>query len=86
MNHDKNNHPHIVALGHKGRFVLPIEIREQLHLKEGDRFVVVVNEDHSLKFVSLKKYARQGRGLLKELGVSLADELIAERPAEAEPE
>jgi AbrB family looped-hinge helix DNA binding protein len=86
MNPDKPKAPHIVTLGHKGRFVLPIEIREQLHLKEGDRFVVVVNEDHSLKLVGLKEYARQGRGRLTELGVTPADELIAERPAEAEPE
>ncbi len=76
--------PHIVALGHKGRFVLPIEIRDQLQIKVGDRFVIVINEDHSLQFVNLREYVRKGRGLLKGLGVSLADELIAERREEAE--
>lgn len=61
-------------------------------VKEGDRFVLRLEADGSLRLLSGRKAAADARGILKELlpGISpqrsLTDELIAGRRAEAERE
>lgn len=57
-------------------------------VEEGDRFVLRLEEDGSLRLLSGRKAAAEARGILKELlpghssQKSLTDELIAERRAE----
>ena len=72
-------------LGVRGRLVLPAPLRERLGLKEGDRLVLTVQADGSLRLVSLREQVSQLQGLFKNIapGVSLADELMAERREEA---
>ena len=67
---------------------MPAALREQLGLKEGDRLVLTVQPDGSVKLVSLREAARRARGMFAHVapGRSLVDELIAERREEARKE
>lgn len=72
-------------LGARGRLVLPAPIRKRLGLKEGDRLVLTLEPDGTLRLASLREQVKKLRGLLKNLapGRSLVDELIRDRRAEA---
>lgn len=77
-----------LKVGDRGRIVLPAELRERLGVKENDRLLARVEEDGSLRVITARAAWDSIRGILKErlphLGDrSLADELIAERRAEA---
>lgn len=74
-----------VRAGERGRLVLPASLRKRIGLQEGDRLVITVEPDQSLRLVSLKHQVQKGEGLFKDLapGLSLADELIQERRLEA---
>ncbi len=77
-----------IHLGNRGRLVLPAELRRQLDLREGDRLILTVEADGSLRLVSAREAARRARGLLRQMlphleGRCLSEELIAERRAEA---
>ena len=75
-------------LGEKGRLVIPAEIREALGMKPGDTISLRV-EDHELRITTMRnriRRAQQRARLYIKPGVSLADELIAERRAEAKNE
>jgi AbrB family looped-hinge helix DNA binding protein len=74
--------------GERGRLVLPASLRKRIGLQEGDRLVVTVEPDNSLRLVSLTAQIRRAQGMFKDIapGVSLAEELIKERRAEAQRE
>ncbi|HEY3108509.1 MAG TPA: AbrB/MazE/SpoVT family DNA-binding domain-containing protein [Chloroflexota bacterium] len=77
-----------VPVGAKGRIVLPLEVRERLGVREGDHVLVELTEDGSARLTSLEARARDAIGMYAHLapGVSLADELSAERRRDAERE
>jgi AbrB family looped-hinge helix DNA binding protein len=89
MMHDHSpiHNPCTIHLGNRGRIVLPVEVRQRLDLKEGDRLILTIEPDGSLRLVSAREVARQTRGLLRRMAPTLegrlADELIADRRAEA---
>ena len=71
-----------------GRVVIPSEYRKALGLNLGDE-VILDLEDGELRLFSLDQAIERGQELVLKYapeGVSLADELIAERRAEAERE
>jgi AbrB family looped-hinge helix DNA binding protein len=74
-----------VTVGARGRVVLPVALRERLGLKEGDKLVLTVQPDGSVKLLSRREAVRRARGLFAHVapGESLVDELIAERREEA---
>ena len=75
-------------IGANGRIVIPAAIRQQLGVKPGDPILMDV-EDGVLRLESYpSRIARIQRELAQYIppGVSLADELIAERRAEARRE
>ena len=77
-----------LTLGPGGRVVIPAALREAMEVSEGDAILAWV-EDGELHLLSPRVGARQAQAMLKGLlpeGVSLADELIAERRREAEAE
>jgi len=77
-----------LTLGPGGRVVIPAALREAMQVEEGDAILAWV-EEGELHLLSPRVGAKQAQALLKELipkGVSLADELIAERRLEAEAE
>jgi len=74
-----------LTLGPGGRVVIPAALRDAMEVEEGDAILAWV-EAGELHLLSPKVGARQAQALLKDLipeGVSLADELIAERRREA---
>jgi AbrB family looped-hinge helix DNA binding protein len=74
-----------VSLGARGRLVLPAPVRERLNLHEGDRLVLAVEADGSMRLTSLRHQVRRLQGAYQHLApeVSLVDQLITERRQEA---
>ena len=74
-----------LQLGAGGCLVLPASLQKQLNFKEGDRFILIVEADKTLRLVSLREQVKKIQGLFKDIAsdVSLADELIQERRAES---
>lgn len=74
-----------LTLGDRGRAVLPAALRERLHVGPGDKLILQLLEDGTVRMASQRQLAHNLRGLFRDLapGVSLADELIAERRVEA---
>ena len=69
-----------VTLGEQGRFVVPAEMRRALELRPGDQLVLRAEDDRLV----IEKVETVEKRLLARFanippGVSLADELIAER-------
>ncbi|MBA2442299.1 MAG: AbrB/MazE/SpoVT family DNA-binding domain-containing protein [Rubrobacter sp.] len=76
------------TVGARGRVVLPSALRERLGLRDGDRLVMTVQPDGSVRMTSLREAVRSLRGMYAHLapGRSLVDELIEERREEARRE
>lgn len=71
-----------------GRIVIPAAIREAMGVKDGDR-VVARFEDGELRLMSKQRALQRVRELMRKFvppGVSLVDELIADRRREAAQE
>ena len=68
-----------------GRVVIPVEIRQALDLKEGDAVLWELH-DGEARITTRAQRVRRAQALVRKhvpAGHSLADELIAERRAEA---
>ena len=74
-----------VEMGERGRVVIPAEVRQRLDLKEGEKMVLVVQDDGSIKLTPWKTVLKNTAGMFAHLssGISMVDELIADRRAEA---
>lgn len=71
-----------------GRIVIPAEFRHALDIKEGDSLSVQL-DDGELRVFTLRQGIRRAQALVARYvppGVSLVDELIADRRAEAQAE
>ena len=77
-----------LTLGDRGRAVLPARLRQALTIGPRDTIILQLLEDGSVRMVTARQLMHNLRGLFKDLapGVSLADELIAERREEARRE
>jgi len=78
-----------IVIGDRGRLVLPSAVRAALGLRQGTRLLLSTEPDGSLRLRPYAAVANESRGLLAGLapaGVSLVDELLAERRAEAQRE
>ena len=74
-----------VELGVGGRLVIPAPMRAALGMKEGDK-VLVRLEGNELRIYTFEEAARRAQEIVRSFvppGVSLVDELIADRRAEA---
>ena len=74
-----------VKIGNGGRLVIPAKYRKALDLRVGDE-VVLTLEDSRLRIDTIDAAIQRLQDLVSQYvppGVSLADELIAERRAEA---
>jgi AbrB family looped-hinge helix DNA binding protein len=74
-----------IALGERGRLVLPARLRRRLDLHPGDRLIITIDAEGGVRIVSAREQARRLYGLYRDLapGRSLAEELIAERREES---
>ena len=71
-------------VGEGGRVVIPAEIRRLIGVKEGDRILLLV-EDGELHVITVSQGIKRAQELARPYvrpGVSMADELIAERRTE----
>ena len=86
MSHKYDNSHYTVHLGDRGRMVLPAEVRRTLGLQAGDRLILTLGPDASIRLVSARRQARDLKGLFKQLSPDreLVKELIQERREEAQ--
>ena len=76
------------TVGAGGRVVIPAEYRQALGLHVGDA-VIMRLEDGEVRITTVREAIRRAQEIVRRYipeGVSLSDELIAERRAEAERE
>jgi len=75
-------------LGAQGRIVLPAHVREEAHLKQGDRLIVIVEEGRILLLTPIQAVERvqaMARKFIRP-GTLASEELIRERRREAQRE
>ncbi len=72
------------TMGENGRLIIPVKIREELHIERGDQ--VILRLGKNLEIIPVMDTVRQFQKLLKSKNkdsVSLVDSLIKTRRAEA---
>jgi AbrB family looped-hinge helix DNA binding protein len=77
-----------VEIGAGGRVVIPAVMRNALGMKVGDRVTMRV-DDNEVRIYTFREASRKASAILRKFipdGVSLVDELIAERRLEAKRE
>jgi AbrB family looped-hinge helix DNA binding protein len=82
-------HSYETQLGARGRIVLPADLRSRHGWQEGERLRLVEEEDGTVRLLSAEEALDRVMGMYAHLvppGVSVVDELIAERRAEAAAE
>ena len=72
----------VVAVGPKGRVVIPVTIRKRLDIREGNELVALV-EGEAVVLVPRSAIKSRLRSMFTDTGGSMRDELLAERRAEA---
>ena len=72
----------LMTMGDRGRVVIPQEIREAQGLNPGDR-LVIFQDEKGMTMMTLNQLRDKVRADFKKSDVSLVDELIADRRAEA---
>jgi AbrB family looped-hinge helix DNA binding protein len=74
-----------LQLGARGRVVLPAAVRRRLDLHPGERLVLAVEPDGTMRLTPLRHQVEALQGAYRHLapGQNLADQLIAERRREA---
>jgi len=75
-----------VTVSDRGRLVLPADVRDRLHIKDGDDVSLILEPDGVIRIFTPKVFASYWRGRFKGLGSPgrlASDELIAERRREA---
>jgi len=77
-----------VQVGNRGRLVLPSKVRKSLGIREGDRMILTVEPDGSLRLAARREQVKQAQGMFQRVApaVSLAGDLIQERRREAAQE
>jgi len=78
-----------VTVTERGRLVLPLEIREKLKIRDGDRVSLTLEDDGCVTLQTFDVALRRLRGMFKHLarpGRLESDELIKERRREARRE
>jgi AbrB family looped-hinge helix DNA binding protein len=86
---DVSTNPEVrVKVNENGRLVIPAAFRSALGISPGDEVVLRI-EDDELRITTLRQRIAQAQRLVRKYvkpGVSLVDELLAERRAEARKE
>jgi AbrB family looped-hinge helix DNA binding protein len=77
-----------ITMSQGGRVVIPAEFREQLHVKQGDQLIAEIQGDSLVLTSKARRIEQMRQEILAGMpriakGRSLANELIAERRAEA---
>ena len=86
MHHSEQLQQNIVSLNASGRILIPASLRQSLNLSEGDKFIIQADDDANIRLMQLYDQIEEAEGLFADFAPengSIADELIAERRAEA---
>jgi AbrB family looped-hinge helix DNA binding protein len=88
MTHNGSEAPrtqYTLQLGQRGRVVLPAAVRRRLGLHPGERLVLALEPDGTMRLSPLHHQVEALQGAYRHLapGQNLADQLIAERRREA---
>ena len=78
----------LAKLGEGGRLVIPAEYRKALGVKTGDELVLIL-EDKTMRVLTPHEAIKRAQAVVRSYvpeGVSLSDELIADRRKEAKLE
>lgn len=78
----------MTRLGAGGRIVVPAAYRKALEMRSGDALVITL-DDGELRIVPLRRAIQRAQARVRRYvpaGVSLAEELLAERRAQADVE
>lgn len=75
----------LIEVGPKGRVVIPAPIRRRLGIEQGTRLAVLV-DDEAVVLIPRAAIERRLHAIFKGVPVSMADELIEDRRAEARAE
>ena len=78
-----------VTVTDRGRLVLPVELRDRLKIRGGDRLAVILEEDGTISIKTREVALNNLQGMYKHLarpGERASDRLIAERRREARME
>jgi AbrB family looped-hinge helix DNA binding protein len=73
---------HVVAVGPKGRVVIPIDVRRELGIREGSELVALV-EGEAVVLVPRSAIKSRLRSMFADVKVSMRDELLEDRRREA---
>ena len=71
-----------LVMGDRGRIVIPQEIRQAQHLEQGDR-LIIFEDEKGMRLMTRDQLEAEVWANLKNPEISLVDELIADRRAEA---
>lgn len=74
-----------VEVGPKGRVLIPAQVRRRLGIEQGTHLAVLV-DDEAVVLVPRAAIERRLQAIFKGVPVSMADELLGERRAEAAAE
>jgi AbrB family looped-hinge helix DNA binding protein len=79
---------HTIELHTNGQITLPVSICQTLNWQPGDRLMLTLDTEGNLHLARLQAQIQTLQGIFKDIapGVSLADELIAERRQESQRE
>ena len=78
----------MTRMGAHGRVVIPAAVRESLHLRQGERLMVVV-EEGAIRLLTPAQAIREAQAIVRKYfrpGVSASEELIRERREEVRRE
>ncbi|NEP19198.1 MAG: AbrB/MazE/SpoVT family DNA-binding domain-containing protein [Leptolyngbya sp. SIO4C1] len=79
----------VVSLGPHGRVLIPSALRQSLHLTEGERFVLSVEDNDTLSLHRIRDRISAAEGLFKDFAPEdgqVSDQLIVERRQDATAE
>ncbi|CAM3897162.1 AbrB/MazE/SpoVT family DNA-binding domain-containing protein [Deinococcus frigens] len=77
------SHAYHLKVQAQGRVVVPVDVRAELGVQEGDD-LILLREEHGFRLTSRRALAQELRGSLKSPpGVDLTQELLDDRRAEA---
>lgn len=80
---DSSPHHHHVRLDAAGRVVIPAELRRRWHLDKGDT-LLLVEEPTGVRLQTMQQMVQESQSYFRHFippGVSLVDELLADRRA-----
>ncbi|MGK7904365.1 MAG: AbrB/MazE/SpoVT family DNA-binding domain-containing protein, partial [Hormoscilla sp.] len=61
------NQEYTLQVGEEGNLLLPVPVQQQLNLQPGDRLILTVEADGSLRLVSLCQQVQKLQGIFKDI-------------------